>query len=246
MIRPLPSRFPRMPCAASARIALTAAVILMLRVAPVEPQARLYVPNEPGNSKGTDTGEVMARVTAESDSLESVGGFVHFPIIRMRNASAPGPDERFLDDVEYTLGQHTLIEVRRDGILSLDSPKLHRYPCIVSLFTGLLSETEEQNLRNYLTSGGFAFLVLGGRWGWKEFYSKFARIEPIPRDHPIYRASSSGKDTGAPPLNLQGIWIGKRLVGMDISGFRSNIGPGNSDDRYRKLLAACMVYALTR
>jgi hypothetical protein len=221
-------------------------VAFIFHIAPGISQERPHGTNAFGNRDQMDTGEVKSHISVDKENPEAISGFVHIPIIKGQNTSSLGADEEFAQNLAYTLKQYTRIEIKRDGVIGLDSPKLQKYPVIFILWSGRFTTAEEQNLRNYLSSGGFAFLVLGGSWNWKEYYSKFARFDPIPKDHPIY--ITLFKDTGNPdtPLYLRGLWIGNRLAGIDIIGFRDKITPGNTDDRYRKLLASCMVYALAQ
>jgi hypothetical protein len=221
-------------------------VALVLHIAPVESPERPHGTNAFGNRDMVDSGEVKARISADKENPEAISGFVYFPIVKGQNASGLGADEDFARNVAYTLKQYTRIEVKRDGVLGLDSPRLQKYPAIFFQWPGNLTETEEKNLRNYLSSGGFVFTPTSISWASRNFWGQFARVEPIPADHPICVSLFKDQYTSKAPIRPRGIWIGKRLAGIDITGFQDNISPGNSDDRYRKLLASCMVYALTR
>jgi hypothetical protein len=221
-------------------------VSLVFRIDPSWPQERLHGTNASGNRDMVDSGEVKARISADKENPEAISGFVYFPIIKGQNTSGLGADEDFARNVAYTLKQYTRIEVKRDGVLGLDSPKLQKYPAIFFLGSDQFTESEGRNLRNYLSSGGFIFLRTNQSPASKSFWGQFTRIEPIPAEHPIFVSLFKDQDTSEAPMRPRGIWIGKRLVGIDIIGFRDTIAPGNTDDRWRKLLASCMVYALSQ
>ncbi len=241
----VPPRF-RGTGAATVCLMLSLAIVLTFRIEPALSQEKLHGTNAFNSRDIADTGESKAQVTANPEKPEAISGFVYIPIIKGQYATGQSADEDFARDLTYTMKQYTRIEVKRDGMIALDSPKLQKYPVIFILGTARYNDAEAQNLRNYLSSGNFAFLVASGSWFWKEFYSKFARIEAIPEDHPFYSALFKDMKSADAPMRPRGIWIGKKLVGVDVGGFKETISPSSSDDRYRKLLASFMVYALTR
>ena len=243
------SMLPRHRGRTGAAIISSLSFLIVALVFPINPalsQERPHGTNALGNRDMVDTGEVKVRISADKENPEAISGFVYFPIVKGQNASSLGADEDFARNVAYTLKQYTRIEVKRDGVIGLDSPKLQKYPAIFFLWSGQFTESEEKNLQSYLSSGGFVFLPTNTSRAWKSFFWQFARIEPIPANHPIFVYLFKDQDTSGEPIASPRIWIGNRLAGIDIIGFRDRIAPGNTDDRYRKLLASCMVYALTR
>lgn len=105
----------------------------------------------------------------------------------------PASDRNFI----YQLRKQTNIDAAPDGkIVPVWSEELFDYPFAYLLEVGSmrLSNTDAENLREYLLRGGFIFVDdFHGGLEWKSFYTEFKKIFPkrepvdIPVSHPIFR-----------------------------------------------------------
>ena len=104
----------------------------------------------------------------------------------------PASDRNFI----FQLRKHTNINVSsEEKIVDISSKELFHYPFAYMLEVSrlILTESEAENLREYLLRGGFILVddFHGGRQ-WKQFYKQFKKIFPkrepvdIPISHPLF------------------------------------------------------------
>lgn len=104
----------------------------------------------------------------------------------------PASDRNFI----FQLRKHTNINVSsEEKIVDISSKELFHYPFAYMLEVSrlILTESESENLREYLLRGGFILVddFHGGRQ-WKQFYKQFKKIFPkrepvdIPISHPLF------------------------------------------------------------
>jgi hypothetical protein len=199
-----------------------------------------------------DSGGAKARVVVNQKTPEATKGFVYFPTITCRNATSSGKVESFLRDLSGVLADYTQIEVKYDGPVALDSPRLKKYPIICINLPTELTPGEERGLQDYLTSGGFVFFspppMQKGLI--REFFLKFAKIEIVPESNPVYTAlyENTVDGTNAPGVSvrLDGILIADRLGGVSFDGFMSNLSRSAANERYKKALTNIVVYAVNK
>ncbi len=105
----------------------------------------------------------------------------------------PASDRNFI----WQLRKQTNIDAApREKIIDVGAAELFDYPFAYMLEVGSLrlSESEAENLREYLLRGGFIFIDdFHGQREWRSFYTQFKKIFPerepidIPISHPIFR-----------------------------------------------------------
>ena len=232
--------------------------MLAIQSGPAMSQQQSANTNSQGTSavagnKISDSGGARARVDVNLENPEATKGFVYFPTVTCKNATSAGMVENFLRDLSNTLAEFTHIEVKYDGPVALDSPKLKKYPVICISLPAELTPGEERGLQDYLTSGGFVLFSppLNTIAMIRDFLSKFARIEEsVPESHPVYNALYENANGGikAPGafVRMDGVLIGDRLVGTSFTGFTAHMSASADNERYKKALINIVVYALNR
>ena len=103
-------------------------------------------------------------------------------------------------DRQFMAAVNSLIDINaaeHENPVSLDDPKLRRYPFLYVLEVGdmALSASEARGLREYLLAGGFLVIDdFWGSWEWGNFERQIRHVLPehpiveIPLDHPIFNA----------------------------------------------------------
>ncbi len=209
-----------------------------------------------------------------------------------RNAAAFGDSARFIPAVAqhggnwdarlsglrrlaWELARRTSVEVVPDARpFPLSSPKLFEYPFLYLGGEGLppLSADEVENLRRYLTFGGFLLADANDGSEGKGFDADFRRelarvlpsnpLQPLPSDHVTFKSfflldSAPGRLLVRP--NLEAAFLGKRaaviysqndLAGAwnrdESGGYQLDVSPGGEAQRelaFRVGINICM-YAL--
>ncbi len=178
--------------------------------------------------------------------------------------------------LSWELARRTSVEVLPDARpFALSSPKLFEYPFLYLGGEGrfpVLSSDEVENLRRYLTFGGFLLADANdgsdGDGFDRDFRRELARVLPqsplqdLPSSHVVYKSfflleSAPGRLLGKP--QLQGALIGKRAAVMysqnDLAGawardeggaYQFDVSPGGEPQRelaFRAGINVCM-YAL--
>lgn len=113
------------------------------------------------------------------------------------------------------LGAVTGVEVQVEGsnIYGLEDPGLFRYPWVYLCEVGYmqLSDSEAENLRDYMLKGGFVVVDDFTGYHWYNFEAEMAKVLPEHRfieifsDHPVFNAFFELDDlTFGSPYGLQG------------------------------------------
>ena len=147
---------------------------------------------------------ISVLVFAPIPLLNSDGGGDQFTFVRLKYGGQltrrsswrvdwPASDRNFI----WQLRKQTNIDAApREKIVDVGATELFDYPFAYMLEVGSLrlSQSEAENLREYLLRGGFIFIDdFHGQREWRRFYTEFKKIFPkrepvdIPISHPIFR-----------------------------------------------------------
>lgn len=194
--------------------------------------------------KDFDFGKYKGLIHRDSDNKQNIEGFVYIPASVYGTMLAPVDSiKRAVSGLSQAFTTFTGITVHVDKQIYLDSTDLLNYPFLYVAaddnFT--LKRSEKENLRNYLTGGGFVFLEAYGKPSPElppkggaslkkmltDALGDSLSLIPIPNDHQLYHCFFDLDDGPPRRLNeydqhpgnqqadiLEGMFIDGRLVAL--------------------------------
>jgi len=194
--------------------------------------------------KDFDFGKYKGLIHQDSDNKQNIEGFVYIPVSVYGTMLAPVDSiKRAVAGLSEAFTTFTGITVHVDKQVYLDSTNLLNYPFLYINADDnfILKRSEKENLRNYLSNGGFVFLDAYGKPAPElppkggaslkkmltDTLGESISLVPIPNDHLLYHCFFDLEDGPPRRLNeydqfpgnqqsdiLEGVFIDGRLVAL--------------------------------
>lgn len=194
--------------------------------------------------KDFDFGKYKGLIHQDIDNKQNIEGFVYIPVSVYGTMLAPvDSTKRAVAGLSEAFTTFTGITVHVDKQIHLDSPSLLNYPFLYINADDnfILQRSEKENLKNYLSSGGFVFLEAFGKptpelppkggASLKKMLTDALgaaiSLVPIPNDHLLYHCFFDLEDGPPRSINefdqipgnqqsdiLEGVFIDSRLVAL--------------------------------
>ena len=205
-----------------------------------------------------DTGRYKAMVVQDPTHPQAIKGFVkigriYYEYQHHEVALSQGNDNTGMFHFVRALKRYTDLKVDVVDHMSLADERLLETPIIIPKGKGISTEQELEQLARYVIGGGFVFgsvptealVKYGGLIEGRDFFR-----ERIPNDHPIYNCFFDLGTSGSPGYfktrsDRQGLFIGDRLVTIDITDFQYFNGLAY-DERHIHLWVNIVICALTQ